>query len=272
MYTAPVTQFISAGKTRSLSQMSLIPAFYSGSSIDQSLYWYSSDPSIVTVNSSSGSITGVSVGNATIYGRKVVNGVYYDISYSVKVIPIYSTYHGYAGVFSDGSQSGMSALISLSWFYPYVEDSGESVWVSTSIDSNGWWVQIGVRYYSTYSNYKLYTETFQSGIYTVNTHGNMYPGDTFTCRVEYSTDTLLWQASCNGTVYTSGPLSSSMMSLQAHAEVHLQYIQMGPFSFSNIHIKNSSGSWMNNTNSPHADTHYECNGSPYYFTVSGPVD
>jgi len=271
-YTAPVTQFISAGKTRSLSQMSLIPAFYSGSSIDQSLYWYSSNPSIVTVNSSSGSITGVSVGNATIYGRKIVNGVYYYISYPVKVIPIYSSYNGYAGVYSNGSQSGMSASISLPWFYPYVEDSGESVWVSTSIDSNGWWVQIGVRYYSTYSNYKLYSETYQSGIYTINTHGNKYPGDTILCKVEYSADTSLWQASCNGTIYASGPLSSSSMQLQAHAEVHLQYIQMGSFSFSNIKIKNSSGSWISNTSTPHANTHYEYNGNAYYFTVSGPVD
>lgn len=207
-YITSVTQMISAGKTRSLSQMSLIPAFYSGGSIDQSLYWFSSDSSVVTVNSSSGSITGVSVGNATIYGRKSVSGVYYYISYDVRVIPIYDAYHGYAGVFSNGSQAGMSASISLPWFYPFVEDSGESVWVSSSKDSSGRWVQIGVCYYSTYSNYKIYTETFQSGVYARNTHGDKFPGNTISCKVEYSDDTSLWEASCNGIVYASGPLSS----------------------------------------------------------------
>ena len=73
------------------------------------------------------------------------------------------------------------------------------------------------------------------------------------------------------TIYASGPLSSSSMQLQAHAEVHLQYIQMGPFSFLNINIKNSFGSWISNTSTPHANTHYEYNGNAYYFTVSGPV-
>ena len=263
---------ISAGKTRSLSQMSLIPAFYSGGSIDQSLYWFSSDSSVVTVNSSSGSITGVSVGNATIYGRKSVSGVYYYISYDVRVIPIYDAYHGYAGVFSNGSQAGMSASISLPWFYPFVEDSGESVWVSSSLDSSGRWVQIGVCYYSIYSNYKIYTETFQSGVYARNTHGDKFPGNTISCKVEYSDDTSLWEASCNGIVYASGPLSSSTMSLQAHAEVHLQYIQMGPFAFSNIAIKNTSGSWISNAKTPHADDHYEYSGNSYSFTVSGPIE
>ena len=67
-------------------------------------------------------------------------------------------------------------------------------------------------------------------------------------------------------------LDSSAMSLQSHAEVHKQYIQMGPFSFSNIIIKNSSGSWISNTVAPYAYAHYGYSGNSYNFTVYGPVD
>jgi hypothetical protein len=68
--------------------LKLAPTFYSGTSINQDFYWYSSNTLKATVNSSTGEVTGVSPGTVTITGRKTYNGTYYYVTYTVIVTEI----------------------------------------------------------------------------------------------------------------------------------------------------------------------------------------
>lgn len=55
-----------------------------------------------------------------------------------------------------------------------------------------------------------------------------------------------------------------------NAEVHKKNIEMGPFTFSNVLVKDSSGTWGNNTATLHADLPYSITGTATNFTVFGP--
>ena len=81
---------ISPGLNRSLTDINLVCAVSSSSSIDQSVTWTSLHPSIATVDSSTGAITGVAKGSTTISGSAIINGISYSASYTLVVseIPI----------------------------------------------------------------------------------------------------------------------------------------------------------------------------------------
>lgn len=68
----------------------------------------------------------------------------------------------------------------------------------------------------------------------------------------------------------SSALATINNGVQGNAETHKRNIEMGPFTFSNVKIKNSSGTWVNNTTTPSAYLPYIVTGTATNFTVSGP--
>ena len=91
-----------------------------------------------------------------------------------------------------------------------------------------------------------------------------------TYKVEYNSDDGKWHAFINSVDKVSSSLATSEIKVQAKGEVHKQDIEMGPFSFSTVKVKNSSNTWVDNTTSPSADSPYTVSGSATSFTVSGP--
>ena len=148
--------------------------------------------------------------------------------------------HAYAGFNRGGSNKGVSATITLPSKLPNVSDSGESVWVSTSKDSNGEWVQTGARYYSTFTNFKTYTEHYQSGVYKLTTVGVHALGASISYKVEYNSTDGKWHAYIAGVDKVSSALATINNGVQGNAETHKRNIEMGPFTFSNVKTKSKS--------------------------------
>ncbi len=179
-------------------------------------------------------------------------------------------YHGYAGVLTGSKKRGISAKITMPSSLPDVSDSGESAWVSTSKDSNNEWVQAGARYYSSFTAFKTYTEHYQNGVYKLTTVGTHRLGIYLTYKVEYNSDDGKWHAFINSVDKVSSSLAATEIKVQAKGEVHKEDIEMGPFTFSTVKVKNSDGVWVDNTDLPTADSPYTATGSATSFTVSGP--
>ena len=88
LYVNPAIRYVSPGETRSLSSFNLTAAFYSGTTITQTVTWSSSDTSVATVNSSTGNVTGVSPGVTVINASRLIGGITYSASYDVYVTEI----------------------------------------------------------------------------------------------------------------------------------------------------------------------------------------
>lgn len=73
------TKHINIGESNTLFELDLSASAYSGSSISQTLTWSSDNPSVLTVNSSTGEITGVSAGKTTVTGTKYGEEVSFDV-------------------------------------------------------------------------------------------------------------------------------------------------------------------------------------------------
>lgn len=179
-------------------------------------------------------------------------------------------YSQYAGVYVSSLSKGISAKITIPSSLPDVSDSGESVWVSSNRDSNKKWIQAGACYYSSYSNFKTYTECFQDGTYNKTIHGVHIQGVQVSYSVEYSAVDQKWHAYIAGYDKASSVLATTNIGVQAQAEVHKKEIEMGPFTFSEVKVKNTTPEWKNNTVYPTASSPYAVTGSATQFTVSGP--
>lgn len=180
-------------------------------------------------------------------------------------------YHGYAGfVTATASYKGVYATITTPTSLPNVSDSGESAWVSTSKDSNEKWIQTGANYSSSFTAFKTYTEHFGDGGYIRTWVGMHVLGAGVAYKVEYSSVDTKWHAYISGVDIVSSALATVNNSVQANAEVHKKNIEMGPFTFSNVMVKNSSGTWLNNTATLYANSPYSITGTATNFTVSGP--
>ena len=80
-------RYVEVGDTITLADMGIATSFVCTYSLDQSITWSTINPSIVSVNSSTGEITGVtSGGTATIIAKHMHNGVAYEKYYKVCVI------------------------------------------------------------------------------------------------------------------------------------------------------------------------------------------
>ncbi len=82
------TEYVAINETRRLEDNGLLPVAYSGVTTAQNFYWSSTNANIAKVDSSTGTITGVNGGTATIQGSIRLGTTYYTISYTVKVSPI----------------------------------------------------------------------------------------------------------------------------------------------------------------------------------------
>lgn len=179
-------------------------------------------------------------------------------------------YHQYVGFVNTGANKGITATITTPSGFPSVSDSGESAWVSTNIDSQGFWVQSGIRYYSGFSAFQTYTEHYQNGAYRLSVAGIPPLNTSITYKVEFSSADRKWHAYISGVDKFSTALSTANMGVQCNAEIHKKQIQIGPFNFSNVQTKTASGIWTYNTIYPTASAPYSVSGNASNFTVSGP--
>ena len=82
-----VIHYIEVADTLSLADLGITTSFVCPYSIDQSISWSSNNPSVVSVDSSTGAITGLSSGGtATIIATHIHNGIAYNKYYTVHVI------------------------------------------------------------------------------------------------------------------------------------------------------------------------------------------
>ena len=207
-------------------------------------------------------------------GWKQMGGTWYYFNSSGAYVPDDGStgYHGYAGVYVTGNYRGISASIKTPNSLPIIAGSGESAWVSTQIDADGHWVQAGARYWAGYSGFKTYVEYGSGNISKITDIGVHKLGTTVSYKVEYSSSDGKWHAYVAGGDKMSSALASNMLDVEAYGEIHKKNIEMGPFAFSNVKVKNSSGSWANNTIVPSTRiASYTVTGTANSFTVSGPT-
>ena len=74
------TKWIAPEQTKTMSQLSFAAAAYAVNDISQTLYWTSSNSGIASVDSSTGTVTGVSPGSVTITGSKHGKSISYTLN------------------------------------------------------------------------------------------------------------------------------------------------------------------------------------------------
>lgn len=182
--------------------------------------------------------------------------------------------HIYAGVTTVTKYKGIQATIKTPTSLPDVSNSHESVWVSTSKDDSGEWVQTGAIFNPSayWQSFIQYTEHYKSGVYQMNLYDNHELNSKITYKVEFDGEDEKWHAFISGDDVVSGTLDANIMSVQANAEVHKNNIEMGPFTFSRVKVKNGFLEWVNNTTKPKGESPYyvTSSSSATEFTVMGP--
>ena len=108
-------RYVKAETTVSLSALKLAASFSSAYSINQSITWSTINPSVVTVDSATGAVTGVTKGqSATIIAKHIHNGVTYSKNYTVHVIdenvPVYKIVHFYDTGYNIREGNAMEAV------------------------------------------------------------------------------------------------------------------------------------------------------------------
>lgn len=170
----------------------------------------------------------------------------------------------YVGTIKSSSQKGISAYITPKKF-PNVSGSGESCWVSNVYtNTNGtYWVQAGLRYYdnSDYDGLKTYVEVkLPSGGYNIVEYGYHVLDYAGQYKVEYQSDGK-WHAYLGPYDKGSFSLGVSSAPVEACAEAHSTTIELGPFAFSSVQYKNTSGTWKYMDETPFAE-------SPFHVDVT----
>ena len=83
------TQYIEYGESRSLTDLGITASFVCAYCINQSISWISRAPSVVSVNSETGAVTGLTAGGTTtIVAKYMHNGIEYEKNYKVQVLSI----------------------------------------------------------------------------------------------------------------------------------------------------------------------------------------
>lgn len=161
----------------------------------------------------------------------------------------------YAGVTKPGSTyAGMYAYITTPASLPSLGSSGESAWVS-NVTSTRDWIQTGIRYYSGYSGFRTYIEHTVNGIYGMEEIGTHLLNTSIQYTVQYEGADGKWHGYIAGSDKGSWNLGV-YNNVQANAETHATNTQMGPFRFTSVSYKNSSGIWTVNDTAPTADSPY----------------
>ena len=91
-FSNPITgtpeRYLTPGETKTLSALKLMPVSYNSSNISQTFEWSSSNTNVATVNASTGQVTTVAPGTATIRARKVLNGQEKLLTFTLNVTEI----------------------------------------------------------------------------------------------------------------------------------------------------------------------------------------
>ncbi|KOY13066.1 hypothetical protein [Paenibacillus xylanivorans] len=176
----------------------------------------------------------------------------------------------YAGVTKPGSTYlGMYAYITTPTSLPSLGDSGESAWVS-NVTSTRDWIQTGIRYYSGYSGFRTYIEHTYNGVHGMEEVGTHLLDTSIQYTVQYEGADSKWHGYIAG--YDKGSWNlGTYNNVQANAESHATNTQMGPFRFTSVSYKNSSGVWTVNDTAPTAKSPYSVSKtSNANFRVYGP--
>ena len=86
--TGTPERYLTPGETKTLSALKLMPVSYNSSNISQTFEWSSSNTNVATVNASTGQVTTVAPGTATIRARKVLNGQEKLLTFTLNVTEI----------------------------------------------------------------------------------------------------------------------------------------------------------------------------------------
>ncbi len=135
------TKSVDVGVPASLSTLQLNAVAFSETTISQSFTWSSNNTSVATVDSN-GTVTGLSIGTATITGRAYRNSTYYYISYIINVsaLLVYQTdrtyYYDASGnyaedlVYADLTEAELRALEWVNWtdFVDYTAANHRAAW------------------------------------------------------------------------------------------------------------------------------------------------
>ena len=103
-----VERSISVFDVKTLNDLKLVPIFYSATDITQNVTWSSSNPSIATVDTNSGTVTGISAGPVVITASKVIAGTSTTVieSYFLLVTKYSLTFGFSTDDYVDGCQYG----------------------------------------------------------------------------------------------------------------------------------------------------------------------
>lgn len=114
-------------------------------------------------------------------------------------------------------------------------------------------MQAGLRYRKNYTGMRTYYETKISGVHNLQEVGYHVLDFSAQYKVEYQSDGK-WHAYIGP--YDKGGVSLGFSSagVQAQAEAHASDIELGPFEFTSVTYKNSSGSWVYMDVTPKADS------------------
>ena len=196
---ATVIRDVYIGTTKSLSTLQLSAVAYSGTTINQSFTWYSSNDAIATVDSN-GEVTGVSSGKATITGRVYRNGAYYYVSYTICVGASFETTMTKLGELYDvaleyNSTPHDAALLTMQFIRRLKYNSGAWPTVAGAVDSQF------VDYVEVYhpSLYDYFTIESSENYYYLDPNGGGYIDFTHLC------------ATMNGLLYDSEGFKAAMV-------------------------------------------------------------
>lgn len=169
--------------------------------------------------------------------------------------PSFTYANWYAGVTKPGSTyTGMYAYITTPSSLPINASESESAWV-TNVTSTRDWVQAGIVYYTGYSDFRTYIEHTVNGVYGMEEIGTQYLDTSIQYTVQYEGADGRWHGYIAGSDKGSFNLGV-YNNVQANGETHATHTQMGPFRFTSVSYKNSSGVWTVNDTAPTADSPY----------------
>lgn len=159
----------------------------------------------------------------------------------------------YVGTKKSSSYAGIRANIEPR-SYPNVTGSGESAWVSNVHSASGSieWLQTGFRYYDGYDGYRSYVESTKAGAYSMQEIGYHVLYYAAPYKVEYEDDGK-WHAYLSGYHKKAMTFSFSSATVEAMAEAHSTSIELGPFYFTNVNYKSTSGTWYYMDSTPYAN-------------------
>jgi len=190
----------------------------------------------------------------------------------------------YSGVSFVGDYIGIYAKIKTPATYPAVGSSGQSCWVTNyanSVNANPSnpqtsWVQVGLRYYSGFKNFKTYFEYnyAPTNDYFLREIGTHALDTSVSYEVKYKTGGSGWDAYIGGSLQDNYNMGRVYANVQAFGESHnSSTVYLGPYVFNDVKTMayGSASYVLNTTKQLKADLPYKylVHINYYWFTVYG---